>query len=789
MSPLAKGAPLRTFAVCAAVAVGVLVFTQFLLPGSPGSPGRGTPTAVLFSGLVVGLINSLTAAALILVYRTQRVINFAQTAIGVAGATFVFDMVQLTPVPFVIVFPIGLVIAGAIGALFELAIVRRFFYASRLVLTVATIAAASLIATYGNVVVRLLPFIPYERASLTESVGTGTVRRQLPFAGFNFHVGHLELRFGFAEVFAIEMALLALVLVGAFFRYTRAGVAVRALAENAERSSLLGINVGSLSLIIWTIAGLLGGLSAILTGAVVTPGAAQGIAPGVLLPALAAAVLARFKSLPVAVFAAVSISIVGGATSWSLRDDLPLVTVGLFVVIAGGLLLQRALRGRSEDGGGVSWQAVEEQRSIPVQLARLGSVRAARVALLAVGLILLVGYPFVVSTGPTVLGGNVAITSIIVLSLVILTGWSGQVSLGQYGFAAIGAVVSSALTAKVGIPFWISAFLGAACTAGVAALIGIPALRIRGLFLAVTTFAFGLAVTAVLFNNRYFGWLLPTDVARPRLFFIDFEDEQSMYYLCVAALALSVLFVSNLRRSRFGRVLIALRENENNVQAFGINLVRTKLLAFAVSGGLAGFAGAILAVQQRGVTVDLFGAQRSIDVFLYSVLGGVSSIAGSLIGSLYYSLVNFFNVSNPVLNQMLKGSGTFFVLLLLVIAPGGIISLVNRMRDGVLRIIAQRRQIVVPSLFADYDPEALERRLIPLAESSMTEGLAALPIDQRYTYPSELYAGSGDRVIDRLGPAKTTKEASALTAASKAFEDSDLVDVLQIPSQTGVPTS
>jgi branched-chain amino acid transport system permease protein len=339
------------------------------------------------------------------------------------------------------------------------------------------------------------------------------------------------------------------------------------------------------------------------------------------------------------------------------------------------------------------------------------------------------------------------------------------------------------------VPFWISAFLGAGFTAGFAVLIGIPALRIRGLFLAVTTFAFGLAVTAVLFNERYFGWLVPKDIARPRFFFLDFEDEKSMYYLCVGALVLAVVFVSNLRRSRFGRVLIALRENENNIQAFGINLVRTKLLAFAVSGGLAGFAGAILAVQQRGLTVDLFGAQRSIDIFLYAVLGGVSSVAGSLIGSLYYNLVTFFNLQNPVLDLMLKGSGTFFVLLLLFVAPGGVISLVNRMRDGVLRIIAQRRQIVVPSLFADYDPEALERRLIPLADSSLSEGLAALPVDQRYTYPSELYAGSGYRIIDRLGPAKQTKEASALTAASRAFEDTDLAGALQIPSETGAPTS
>ena len=780
---LAKGTPGRTFVICAAAVVVIAVFVFFALPGRTGAETRGTPMAILFTGLVLGLVNSLTAAGMILVYRTTRVINFAQTAIGVTGATLVFDVVQLTPIPFAIAFPLGLLVSAGVGLIFEIAVIRRFFYASRLVLTVATIAAASLLASFGPQLIRQLPFIPYNTASTSEITGGASVRGLLPFAGFDFQVGSLEVQFGFPEVFAIEVVIVSLLLITAFFRFTRAGVAVRALAENAERASLLGISVGKLSMTVWLISGVLAGASAILTGAILVPGQATGFAPAVLLPALTAAVLARFRSLPMAVFSAVAISIVARSAEWSLENDLGLINVGLFAVITIALLVQRRGNARSEEGGGVSWQAVEEQRPIPKELAGIGSVRGARYAAMLIGVIVVIGYPFVVSTGPTVLGGNVALTSIIILSLVVLTGWSGQVSLGQYGFAAIGAVVGGSLTSRVGIPFWFAIFIAAAITGAIAVLVGLPALRIRGLFLAVATFGFGLAVSGVLFNPRYFRWLLPTDVERPTLFFIDFEDEKSMYYLCVAALVLSIVVVGNLRRSRLGRVLIALRENENNVQSFGVNLVKTKLLAFAISGALAGFAGAILAHQLRGLNADSFAAQRSVDVFLFAVLGGVSSVPGALIGSLYYNLTNFFTITNPIFLTLFRTSGSFFVLLLLFVSPGGAIALLNRLRDGVLKIVAQRRQIVVPSLFADYDPEALAKRLIPLSPPSDLEGLAALDAETRYTYASELYHGSGERIIEKLGPARETAEAKAIGAAStRVQEDLDLV------TMNGAPT-
>jgi len=759
--------------VGALAVVAVLFFTQVLLPGT--GDGRGTAGAILFRALVLGLINGLVAAGIILVYRTTRIINFAATAIGAAGAELTFQLVQFTGVPFPLALVAGILVAGLLGLVFDLAFGRRFFSAPRLVLTVITIAVAGLLAgPQVRQVVGSLPFFPQERSFL-DAFGASDIKPFLPFAGFRFQVGSLNLNFGFAEVFAIDAVLLALGLLAAFFRYTRAGVGVRAVAENTERAPLLGINVGGLSSVVWTLAGMTSGLAIIATGFVDQPGAASGIAPSVLLPALAACALARFTRLPTAVLVSVAISVIARATESSFPDDLPLVSGVLFLVIGAAFLLQQR-SGRSEAGSGVSWEATEELRPIPSELASLTSLRATKIVFSLIGLIVIVVYPFVVSTGPIILGGVIAITAILALSVVVLTGWAGQVSLGQWGFAAIGAVAGGALTSKVGVPFWFAVPMASVITAGFAVLVGLPALRIRGLFLLVSTFSFALAVNSVVLNDRYFGSILPKDVRRPTLFFLDFDDERSMYYLTLGALVLSIVVVLNLRKSRLGRLLIATRENEANVQAFGVPLLRTKLLAFATSGALAGLAGAIYVHQQRGINVEAFALDKSVQLFLLAVVGGVTSVGGAMLGAAYFSIFDYL-FPNNVIAQVLQ---PFSVLLVLYSVPGGLASILNKVRDSVLRIIAQRRQLVVPSLFADIDPEALRQRLIPLSEPDQQGGLASLPSDQRYALASELYIGRERRPVPAINDGRQ-REAAALAATAESLREVEDAQPIGVP--------
>ncbi|MDQ1497813.1 MAG: branched-chain amino acid transport system permease protein livM, partial [Actinomycetota bacterium] len=403
----------------------IALYTQILLPGAAGA-GRGTPGAILFRGLVYGLVNALTAAGIILVYRTLRVINFAQTAIGAAGAILTFDFVQYTRVPFPVAFLLGLGLSALVGVALDVSLVRRFFQAPRLVLTVVTIVVAGFLSQTSASLVAKLPFFPKVGSlSITETLGTKPIRDQLPFGGFHFTVGGYGARFGFPEVFSIEVAILLLLGLAAFFRFTRSGVAVRAMAENTERAALLGISVGRLSTLVWGLAGLLAGASVTLTGALTQPGAAAGFAPGVLLPALAAAVVGRMRSLPTTVAAAVAISVVTQATQFSLDKDKALVDFGLLVLIAAGLLVQQRKGLRGGDEVASAWQASEEQRPIPKELLTVPAVRLTRRVLIVVGLLVVGIYPFVTSTGQTNLGGIIALNAIVALSLVVLTGWAG----------------------------------------------------------------------------------------------------------------------------------------------------------------------------------------------------------------------------------------------------------------------------------------------------------------------------------------------------------------------------
>jgi branched-chain amino acid transport system permease protein len=234
-----------------------------------------------------------------------------------------------------------------------------------------------------------------------------------------------------------------------------------------------------------------------------------------------------------------------------------------------------------------------------------------------------------------------------------------------------------------------------------------------------------------------------------------------MYYFTLVILAFALFLVVVLRRSRTGRILIALRENENNLRAFGVNPTRMRLAAFAISGFLCGLSGFMLAHYQRATTAADFPAFLSVEVFLYAVVGGVGSITGALLGALYFSLQRL--ITNEFWAIVL---GPIGLLVVLYAAPGGLASLVTSLRNGVLRIVAQRRQMVVPALFVDVDPAALERQLIPLAEPNSEEGLRALPHDRRYRTGSDLY---GERGRPADGDRGRGEEAAALGAAVDAF--------------------
>lgn len=701
-------------------AVALVVLTQIVLP-------KSTPAGIVLLGVVSGASSALLAASLVLVYRAARVVNFAAAALGGAAAYLCFSLVAYFGWPFLLALPLALAGGGLTGFLVDAAFVQRFFTAPRLVLTVLTVVLARLLSDSAGIF-EFIPAFGNAARSFTGRQQADAGRIRLPFEdlGFALH----PLRFESGTPIAIVLCLVGLTGLGVFLRRSRLGTAVRGAAVNAERAQSLGINVRMLSSVVWTIAGLLAATALIADGVAGTF-AARSFAPQLLLAPLAAAVLARMSSIPVAVAAAFGIGILEQSVLWSFPRAAFLDLVFL-VLIAGGLLSQRMRATRSESGPATSWEAAKEIRAVPRELLAVAGVRRARRSLVAAALVLVLVFPFATSNAQVNLAGLILIQGIVALSLVVLTGWAGQVSLGQFGLVAVAAVLAGHLTANLHLTFWIALPVVVAATAGLAALLGVPALRVPGPFLAVVTLAFAVAVQSGLFTGDSFARVIPDRVNRPQLFFWSFASERSYYFLCLAMLVLAATVVSRLRRARPGRMMIALRENPAGVQSFGISLLRGRLVAFAVAGGLCGLAGVLFAHHQRAIDASSFGAAVSVDMFVMAMIGGISSVTGALLGASYVGIANFV-ITDAVFQNLVTSGG---LLILLFVAPGGLAALVTSARDAALRIVATRQGITAPSLFADSELRAMQDKRAPLAAAAPNRGLDAIPASRRYSRPS-----------------------------------------------------
>ncbi len=678
------------------VEIGVqLVFGRIQLgPLDIGLQSSDIPRALFLNGALTGLLYGLLGMGLILIYKANRIINFAQAQLGSVPAVLALLLITRQGVPYVVAVPIMIITAIALGALVEIVFIRRFREAPRLILTVATIGISLLLLGLELFVQELVT------GELAVSSEFST-----PFSGLRVLFGPLNFTGDFAIVGVVTV--LVVLALGAFFRFTDMGIATRASAENGERAALLGIPVARVSTIVWIIAAVLSALAVFLRAPIVGLSLGGAIGPSVLLYGLAAAVIARMDSLPTCVIAGMGIGIIDQAAIFGTRrSNLAIAT--MLVVILVALLVQKGKLARAFDTGAGTWEAAREYRGIPNELRDVRQVTTARAVIAAV-----VG--FVVFVLPILLPERyagrftlVAIVAMVGVSLVILTGWSGQISLGQFAFAGIGAAVAAGLSVR-GADFFVCILLGGVAGAVAAVLIGLPALRIQGLFLAVTTLSLAFAVEAVVLNPLYFGWLLPEQgqtVERPNLYGrFSTQSDYRYYYVVLVFLALSLLAARSLRRNRSGRVLIGVRDNGKAVQAYGVNLARTRLAAFAISGFIAAVAGGLLAFSSQAVDAGTFAPERSIAVFAVTVIGGLTSLPGAMLGAVYVEGVPAALGASPIVTLLTSGVG---LLALLLFQPGGLSELIFKARDSFLRKVAAKEGIHVPSLIADSLQDAAE---------------------------------------------------------------------------------
>jgi branched-chain amino acid transport system permease protein len=303
--------------------------------------------------------------------------------------------------------------------------------------------------------------------------------------------------------------------------------------------------------------------------------------------------------------------------------------------------------------------------------------------------------------GPSnqLLAGFAIVWCMVGVALVVLTGWGGQMSLGQFGIAGLAAMAAANLVARWNADFFF-VILAAGAAGGVAALlVGLPALRIKGPFLAVTTLALAIFLDEYFLNSSNFPQFIPTaGVRRPLLLQrFDLNDNYEMYLTCLVLLALTVLVTSGLRKARAGRVLIAAENNERAAQSASVPTTSVRLAGFAVSGVIAGVAGALDVLLLNALNPGSFPSVDSITVFSYSVIGGLGSVAGVFSGVLVMKYLE----SITALGTFHEAISGIAVLVVLALIPGGIGQILYSLRDRVLRMVAERRGILVPSLVAD----------------------------------------------------------------------------------------
>jgi sulfate-transporting ATPase len=581
-------------------------------------------------GLGNGGVFAALAVALVVTYRASGVLNFA-TGAQALYAAYTYALLRtgqlLQPIPglsptinigtslgFWPALLITLAIQAVMGALAYLLVFRPLRNHRPVAKAVASIGLMGLltaIVTYqvGTAVIQVNPIYP---------------QNHLSFLGINISADRLLLA---GTIIGLGIVLTVL------FRFTRFGLATRASAETEVGALVSGLSPDRIALVNWIISFMVCGLAGILIAPLVP------LVPGTytlfIVPALAAAVVGRFHSLGWAITAGLGIGALESLSVYvngvhpgfpaGAGELIPLVLVLAVLAVRGktipsrGTLLQVTL-GRAPRS---HWRLAAAMLGTAAGLAAIYSFTGNDRAALYTSMI----------------------TAVISLSLVVVTGYTGQISLAQLTFAGVSAYILSTFATSWGIPFPIAPILAALVAAAAGVVIGIPALRVRGLMLGVVTLTFAAGVEAIWFNNNSIdggsgGLTIPT----PRLFGMDLSigagkdfPRPAFGILCLIVLVLVSFGVSGLRTSRLGSAMLAVRADERSAAAAGINVVRVKLIGFAIAAFIAGLGGSLLAYQLGNVTFQDFDAFLGLVAFSVVVVAGITSVSGGILAGVISS--------------------------------------------------------------------------------------------------------------------------------------------------------
>ncbi len=584
----------------------------------------------LLLGLGNGGVFAALAMALVVTYRSSGVLNFA-TGAQALYAAYTYSLLRngqlLIPIPglgptvsvgsdlgFWPALAITLGIQAVMGAVVYLLVfrpLRNHRPVAKAVASIGLMGVLTAVVTYqvGTQVVLVNPIFPQDHVK---------------FLGIDISTDRLLLA---GTIIGLGIVLTVL------FRFTRFGLATRASAETEVGALVSGLSPDRIALVNWIISFVVSGIAGILIAPLVP------LQPGTytlfIVPALAAAVVGRFHSLGWAITAGLGIGALESLSVYvnGVHPDFPAGAGQLIPLVL--VLVVLAFRGQTMPSRGSLMQVTLGRAPRPHW----------RLATAIVGTAVGLGAIYFFTGNDRAALYTSFITAVISLSLVVVTGYTGQISLAQLTLAGVSAYILSTFATSWGIPFPIAPILSALVAAAAGVVIGIPALRVRGLMLGVVTLTFAAGVEAIWFNNNSIdGGAAGLNIPTPRLFGMDLSigsgkdfPRPAFGILCLVVLVLVALGVSWLRTSRLGTAMLAVRSDERSAAAAGINVVRVKLIGFAIAAFIAGLGGSLLAYQLGNVTFQDFDAYLGLVAFSIVVVAGITSVSGGILAGMLTS--------------------------------------------------------------------------------------------------------------------------------------------------------
>ncbi|WP_420638613.1 ABC transporter permease subunit [Candidatus Poriferisocius sp.] len=549
----------------------------------------------------MGALYAFASQGLIVIYRGTGVLNFSLGASAIAGVYLQWELQQEAGWPFLLSALMGVSLSALLGVLTHWVIMRPLRRASSLIRVIATLGVliliqAAVVIRYGSNARKVESWLPTDRFTLWGEASI-TVDRLILF--------------GVAALSAVVLWLM--------YRSSRFGLATEAVSESERRAAAIGLSPNKIAIQNWALGSAIAAVAGILVVPIITLQVTA--MTSLVLAAFAAALVGDFRSFPIATAAGLALGI--GQTlvgryvdQQGLGPSLPFLVIIVFLVFRGRSLPLRDyfLRELPMIGNGrMSWDWT---------IFGVGTI----------AFLMLTKEPKWIDALTVSLG-----VAIVLLSIVVLTGYAGQLSLAQYTIAGFGAYVAGRLVAVHDIPFLLALLAGVAAAVPLGFVFALPAVRTRGINLAIVTLGLGTTIELMLFRNReYTGGVQGTQVGSPDLFGFDLGSIRypERYGLFVLGLALfAVWAVSNVRRGRSGRRLIAVRTNERAAAALGIDVMAAKLFAFSFASAIAALGGILLAFRLTSISYPSFTNLTSILFVGLALVGGVGHLLGAFVGA------------------------------------------------------------------------------------------------------------------------------------------------------------